>query len=86
MCILQHVSACYSIFKLSQKDSYQLWRSHCLLAAVCAAKECVQTAQLRKVERVCTCARSEVKHVSGVPIGMHWLAYAHTVLHDLLSE
>ena len=37
---------------------------------------------LRKVERVCTinsCARSKLKHVSGVPIGMHWLALcSHT--------
>ena len=41
-----------SIFKLSHKDSCQIWRAHCLSlvqsAAVCAANKCVQTAQLEE--------------------------------------
>ena len=59
---------CCSIYKLSHKDSYQLCRPHCLLAAVCAANICVQIEKGGKGE---VCARSGLKDVSGIPIEMH---------------
>ena len=36
---------CCSILR---RQLYQLWRAHCLLAAVCATNECVQTAHLEE--------------------------------------
>lgn len=62
-------SQCCSIFKLIHEDSYQLWRTHWLLAAVRAANECIQAAQLEeggkgKVRTMNSQVRSELRHVS----------------------
>ena len=79
---------CCSILR---RQLYQLWRAHCLLAAVCATNECVQTACTswgrwegwgmynKTLEREANWDKSLVDKC------IDWL-YAHVFLHNLLSE